>query len=120
MVASNRYSQKFATALLAGTSDQMLVKPQTSSKRRSLSAEQRTRLIVETDGLLENVKAVERSYGEEALILSVCCRYVDRLLNNKALSKFLGTQHSAVLVELQSLVTSFHQESASATSAGAR
>lgn len=118
MVASNMYSQKFATALLAGTSDEMLAKPQTSSKRRSLSAEQRTRLIIETDSLLENVKSVEMSYGEEALTLSVCCRYVDRLLNNKALSKFLGTRHSAVLGELQSLVTSFHQESASAASAG--
>jgi hypothetical protein len=119
MVASNMYSQKFATALLAGTSDEMLVLPQTSSKRRSLSAEQRARLIVETDGLLENVKAVEKSYGEEALTLSVCCRYIERLLNNKALSKFLGARHSAVLGELQSLVTLFHQESASAASAGA-
>jgi hypothetical protein len=59
-------------------SDEMSVEPQTSLKRRSLSAGQRNRLIVETSNLLENVKAVELSCGEEALILRVCYRYLDR------------------------------------------
>jgi len=59
-------------------SDEMSVEPQTSLKRRSLSAEQRNRLIVETNNLLEKVKAVELSCGEEALILRVCCRYLYR------------------------------------------
>ena len=113
MIASNRYSQKFSLALLAGTSDEMLVNPQARSKQKSLSADQRARLIVETDNLLENVKAVELSYGAEALTLSVCCRYMNRLLSNVNISKFLRTRHADVLGELQSLASSFHEESAS-------
>ena len=112
MVASNTYSQKFSFALLAGTSDEMLVSPRVSAHSRGLSPQQRARLIVETDNLLENVKAVELSYGEEALTLSVCCRYVDRLLGNEKVSNFLGARHSGVLGELQSLVASFHEDSA--------
>ena len=113
MIASNRYSQKFSLALLAGTSDEMLVNPQARSNHKSLSVEQRVRLVVETDNLLENVKAVELSYGGEALTLSVCCRYISRLLSNVSISKFLRTRHGDVLGELQSLVSSFQEESAS-------
>ncbi|MDP8988943.1 MAG: ParB N-terminal domain-containing protein [Acidobacteriota bacterium] len=112
MIASNRYSQKFSLALLAGTSDEMLVNPDARAKHKSLSAEQRARLVVETDNLLENVKAVESSYGAEALTLSVCCRYVNRLLSNVRVSTLLRTRHADVLEELQSLVSSFHEESA--------
>jgi ParB-like chromosome segregation protein Spo0J len=112
MVASNRYSQKFSLALLAGTNDEMLVNPDARAKHKSLSAEQRARLVVETDNLLENVKMVESSYGGEALTLSVCCRYINRLLGNVRIATFLKTRHTDVLEELQSLVSSFHEESA--------
>lgn len=112
MIASNRYSQKFSLALLAGTSDEMLINPHAHSNHKSLSAEQRARLVVETDNLLENVKAVELSYGEEALTLSVCCRYINRLVSNTNILKFLSTRHADVLGELQSLVSSFQEESA--------
>ena len=115
MVASNRYSQNFALALLAGTSDEMLVDPKQSTKSKGLSTEQRTRLVAETDSLLNNIKVVEASYGEEALTLSVCCRYLDRLLTNKTVLKYLEVRHSDVLVELQSLAAKFQLESVANT-----
>jgi hypothetical protein len=119
MVASNKYSQKFSYALLAGTSSEMLVNPPTSSTGRTLSTEQRARLITETDNLLANVKAVEASYGEEALTLSVCSRYVDRLLTNEKVFALLRLRHPDVADELRSLVSVFHQESESSAKAGA-
>ena len=112
MVASNRYSHNFALALLAGTSDEMLVDPKQSTKSKGLSTEQRTRLVTETDSLLDNIRGVEASYGQEALTLSVCCRYLDRLLTNKAVLKYLEVRHPDVLGELQSLAATFHLESA--------
>ena len=117
MVASNMYSQRFALALLAGTSDEMLVDPKRSIKSKGLSVDQRTRLVAETDSLLDNIKGVEESYGEEALTLSVCCRYLDKLLNNKSVLEYLGERHSDVLVELQSLTATFHLESATSAPA---
>ena len=111
MVASNAYSQKFALALLAGTSDEMLVAPRQDTVR-SLSPEQRARLVAETDSLLNNIKGVEVSYGEEALTLSVCCRYLDKLLGNKAILKYLNDRHVDILGELKSLMAKFNLESA--------
>jgi hypothetical protein len=119
MVASNKYSHRFAFVLLTGTSDEMLVQPPIKSRQRSLSTEQRTRLIVETDNLLDHVKGVELTYGQEALTLSVCCRYVDKLLANGNLASFLATRHSDVLGELQSLIKLFHQDSANNTKVAA-
>ena len=113
MVASNKYSQKFAYALLAGTSSEMLVSPPARSTGRSLNAEQRARLIVETDNLLTNLKSVEASYGVEALTLSVCSRYVARLLSNDKVLALLTERHPHVSGELRSLVSAFTQESAS-------
>jgi ParB-like chromosome segregation protein Spo0J len=115
MVASNAYSQKFALALLAGTSDEMLVSPRQETVR-SLSAEQRARLVAETDSLLNNIKGVEVSYGEEALTLSVCCRYLDKLLRNKAILKYLNERHVEILGELKSLMTNFRLESSTSMS----
>jgi RepB plasmid partitioning protein/ParB-like nuclease family protein len=112
MVSSNMYTDKFAQALLAGTSEQMLVSPTKSLKGKSLSPDQRLRLIAETDSLLANVKSVETTYGEEALTLSVCCRYIERLLNNRTMADYLARHHREVSDELQSLVASFERESA--------
>jgi ParB-like chromosome segregation protein Spo0J len=110
MVASNKYSEKLALALLAGTSDEMLLNPQRSTRSKTLTNDQRARLVAETDSLLQNTKAVETSYGEDALTLSVCCRYLQRLLNNKTVSSYLQAKHGSVLAELQSVVASFHDE----------
>jgi ParB-like chromosome segregation protein Spo0J len=106
MVASNKYSERLALALLAGTGDEMLVSPPQSMRRTTLTNDQKARLVAETDSLLQSARAVEASYGEDALTLSVCCRYVQRLLNNKTVSSYLQDKHSSVLPELQSIVES--------------
>ena len=112
MVSSNMYSDKFAQALLAGTSEQMLVSPHKSYKEKALSSDQRARLIAETDSLLGNVKSAEATYGEEALTLSVCCRYVEKLFKNTNVVQYLADNHRGVSAELQSIVQLFQQESA--------
>jgi hypothetical protein len=118
MVASNTYTEKFAQALLAGTSNQMLAVPEERNHgARVLSANQRARLIAETDSVLENVKAVEASYGQEILTLSVCCRYLQGILNNRKLSEYLKEHHPDVVGELRALVASSFQESASTAKA---
>lgn len=78
-------------------------------------AEQKARLTVETDNLLDHVKGVELTYGQEPLTMSVCCRYIDKLLGNGNLANFFATRHSDVLGEMQSLVNLFHQDSANNT-----
>jgi hypothetical protein len=113
MVTSNVYTEQFAWALLAGTSDELLVDPQRSAKSKSLSAEHKTRLIAETNSLFEKIKSVETSYGQDALVLNVCCRYIEKLLNNKVVADYLGNRHGDTLRELSDIIVSFREETVS-------
>ena len=113
MVTSNVYTEQFAWALLAGTSDELLVDPQRSVKSKGLSGEHKIRLIAETDSLLEKIKSVETSYGQDALVLNVCCRYIEKLLNNKVVADYLGNRHGDTLRELSDIIVSFREETVS-------
>ena len=67
-------------------------------------------MICETDGLLENAQRVETSYGVEALALSVCCRYLDKLLCNENIRSCLADRHRDILDELQILAAASKSE----------
>lgn len=112
MVSSNMYTDKFAQALLAGTSRELLATQHNSYRDKALSQEQRSRLIAETDSLLANVHKTEATYGEEALSLSVWCRYIERLIDNPNAAQYLASKHPGVLAELRSIISLFQQESA--------
>lgn len=102
MVASNNYTARFAKALLMGTSDEMRIEPQRRDGRYITPA-QRAHLAHETDVLLRNVKTVEATYGTNLLTLSVCLRFVDKIIRNQAVRSFLKTRHPDLLRELQSI-----------------
>lgn len=107
MVASNAYTGAFAAALLAGSKDEMLVEVPKNGRRAEMSPTDRAKFITETESLLRHAKEVEASYGAEALTLSVCCRYLDKLFENNRVSHYLTKQHSEILNELRGLVKSF-------------
>ena len=107
MVASNAYTRAFAAALLAGSKDEMLLEVPKTGRRAEMLPTERARFIAETESLLQHAKEVESSYGAEALTLSVCCRYLDKLFENARVSQYLTKQHSEILNELRGLVKSF-------------
>ena len=82
MVSSNLYSHRFVGALLAGTRDEMLVAQERVTGSRTIASDQTARIASETENLLQNSKIAEETYGAEALTLSVCCRYIKKLLDN--------------------------------------
>jgi ParB-like chromosome segregation protein Spo0J len=102
MVASNSYTARFARALLMGTTDEMRIEPQRND-RRDITPAQRAHLVHETDMLLQNAKAVEAGYGASLLTLSVCLRYVERVIHNRPVHDFLDSKHPDLLRELESI-----------------
>ena len=104
MVASNNYTARFARALLMGTTDEMRTEPQHHDSRYITPA-QRAHLVHETDMLLQNAKAVEAVYGANLLTLSVCLRYVERVIRNQALHDFLDSKHPDLLGQLELITT---------------
>jgi hypothetical protein len=58
----------------------------------------------ETDALLREYKAVDESYGTEVLPLSVSCGYIERLLANVRVQRYLSKRYPDILQQLQQLV----------------
>ncbi len=105
MIASNMYSARFAAALLAGTSAQMLVESTKNGVPVKPSGVPNSRMENETDALLKNLKTVEESYGVEVLTLSVSCRYLAQLLANIKVHRYIAEHFPEICRELEELAT---------------
>lgn len=105
MVAADKFSYRFAQALLVGTRAELLTAP--DRPRRSVKTAdvaQKAMLEQETDTLLRDYKAVEESYGADVLTLSVCSGYVNRLLGNARVQRYLTKRHPEILQQLRQLL----------------
>ena len=58
-------------------------------------------LSEESDSLLKDLKDLENSYGKDALALTVCRRYIERLLSNPKVFRYLERKHGESLSALQ-------------------
>jgi ParB-like chromosome segregation protein Spo0J len=104
MIASNMYSGRFALALLAGTRDAMLTAPEADRPKKSVTAEQKRHVEQETENLIQDLGAVEKSYGTDVLTLSVACKYLARILANGKVRRDLEHRHPDILREIESVV----------------
>jgi ParB-like chromosome segregation protein Spo0J len=111
MLASNRYSEPFAKALLAGTRADMLAEPDKLRFTRSLSTDQKIGIERETDALLHDMKAAEESYGKNVLALSVSCRYISRMLANGKVRNYIEGRFPDILGELDAVIASVDLDS---------
>jgi len=59
----------------------------------------------ENEFLLRDLKSVEESYGTDILTLTVACGYLDRLLNNTKIERYLARHHIDILHTLQKLLS---------------
>jgi hypothetical protein len=106
MVAGGTYTIPFAKALLAVTKPEMLEGHAASSKKlQATSMAARSMLEEENDFLLRDLKSVEESYGTDVLTLTVTCGYLDRLLKNPKIDRYLARNHVEILQTLQKLLT---------------
>jgi ParB-like chromosome segregation protein Spo0J len=120
MITSNRYSQRFAEALLAGTPSDMLVEPERNAAAKNLSPGQRAHLERETHVLLQDLKAAQITFGVDALTLSISCRYVSRILANTKVRPYIEGRFPDILAELESVITSVQTHSAHTQAVGAQ
>jgi ParB-like chromosome segregation protein Spo0J len=107
MIASDTFSVIFAKAILAFTKPEMLVDPDSKRTIQAQSAAGKALLENESDGLLRDLKAVEDSYGADVLTLTVSCGYLERLLENSKVTKYLERNHLDTLRALRALLADF-------------
>jgi hypothetical protein len=105
MVAGGTYTVPFAKALLAVTKPEMLEEHAAADKKlQATSTAARSMLEEENEFLLKDLKSVEESYGTDVLTLTVACGYIDRLLKNAKVERYLDRNHTDILATLKTML----------------
>lgn len=104
MVAANNYTVAYTEAILTATDADDLVDPALKKEPAGVTREQVERMKSEMASLQKNIKLIEGTVGPDHLRLVVAGRYVERLLANKRLVRYLEKHHKEILGELRQIV----------------
>ncbi len=105
MVSTNNFTQGYAEALLMGTPKDLLVDPAVPRLKTRISREELARMSMEMETLERDYKAIEDTYAENMLNLTVLRGYVRKLLTNRKVVRFLTSKHPEELAELEHIVS---------------
>lgn len=103
MVSVNTYSAPYAEGLVLATPKDQLVNREEPKAKKGMSPEDIARMEEEVGALERDLKAAERTYGENVLNLTVCLAYVKRLLENPKVARFLSGNHREILSALETM-----------------
>ena len=101
MIANSAFSYTFIKALLYGTKADGLVEAPKHREAKPAMDAAMNRFARESDLLLSDLKGLEESFGKDALTLTICQKYVERLLKNPKVVRYLERKHSESLDALQ-------------------
>jgi hypothetical protein len=104
MITAHNYTVPFAKALLAATPQSQLIDPAKKKKIEGVSPEDMARMERETEGLANDIKVVKESYGKDTLNLVLACGYLNRMLENKKVNRFLSSHYPDILSEFQKII----------------
>lgn len=104
MASAGNFSSSYAKALLAGTKQDDLARPDVQKKVHGLTPEQMSRMEREMETVTGDFKAIEASYGEDVLHLVVASGYLNRLISNSAIENYLERRHPELLIEFRAVV----------------
>lgn len=103
MVNAGNYTTGYAEALVLGTPRDQLVKPDEGKQKKGMTREEIAKLEAEMESLERDLKAVERSYGDNMLNLTLARGYVKKLLDNGKVVRFLNGNYGDILAEFERL-----------------
>lgn len=104
MVAGGTYTIPFAKALLAVTKPELLEEHPSSRQLQATSSAARS-MLKEQNDFLRDLKSVEGAYGTDVLTLTVSFGYLERLLGNPKIERYLEGYHLDIIQTLQKLVS---------------
>jgi ParB-like chromosome segregation protein Spo0J len=102
MVAMNRYSTSYVKSIVAATPADQLV---SERKRlvRGVTREQIDLMSQESEQLDQEVKLIEKTYGEDHLDLVIATAYVAGLLENARIVRHLAQRHPDIFAQFQKI-----------------
>jgi ParB/RepB/Spo0J family partition protein len=103
MVSAGNYTKGYAEALVLGTPKDQLVNPDEPKQKKGMTREEIGKLEAEMETLERDLKAVERSYGDNMLNLTLARGYVKKLLDKARVVRFLNANYPDIFTEFESL-----------------
>jgi len=105
MVLRNDYSVSFAKTRLA-ISPPALLCPRSTARQLRANAEAADILLGDdTDGLIQNLKVIEETYGSDVLTLTVICAYLERLFAEEKITRYLNRHHPGPMETLKTIIS---------------
>lgn len=104
MVSANTITIAYAEAMLVATPAEMLVDGKRPAKTAGLSQEQIAKMEREMSNLHGQYKMVEQTYGQDILNLVLAKGYLSKLLENKAVARYLRQRQPEVMSEFEVIV----------------
>jgi hypothetical protein len=104
MISANNLTTTYSDALLAATQPDMLVEGKKPKKRAGITQEQMSRMEREMANVQGQYKLAEQTFGQDVLNLVLARGYLAKLLENKAVNRFLKQRHEDVLEQLENIV----------------
>ena len=105
MVGANNFAAGYAEALVLGTRKDQLAQPEKPKIKKGLSPEEIGKMEQEMESLEHDVKAVEETYGENMLNLTLACGYIKKLVDNAKVVRFLNANYSDIFSEFEKIAT---------------
>ena len=110
MIAANNFTVPYVDAILAATDPTDLVDPASKKETPGVTREQAERMKAEMANLQKNIKLIEGTLGPDHLRFVVAGRYVERLLQNDRLARYLAKNHGEILGEFRQIVAGLTQQ----------
>jgi hypothetical protein len=104
MVTANVFGSSYAEALVLSTPKDQLVNPEEPKKKEGLLPEQIAKMEEEMQTLERDLKAVEENYGDNMLNLTVAKGYMQKLMENAKVVRFLNANHPDISAEFEKIV----------------
>ena len=104
MIDCNKFTSDYANALLALTPPDMLVDSAKPRKQTGVTPEQLARMEREMANVQVQYKLVEQNYGQDVLNLVLAQRYLEKLLANKMVARYLRQHQPEVLEQFEKIV----------------
>jgi hypothetical protein len=105
MISAANFTAGYARALLAATRQTDLVQVDRPKKIAGVTPEQMARMEHEMAALHQDFKAVETSYGDDVLHLVIASGYLSKLVNNRAIERYLAQHHPEILSKFKAIIS---------------
>lgn len=106
MVAMNKYSITYAKSLVGATPPSQLVDQSKPKRVNGLTDDQIALMEEESAKLDREFRLIEQSYGADHLDLVVVSGFLERLLGNARVVRYLAQNYSELLAEFQKIADS--------------